>query len=95
MTQVDFSKLSPKQVWQHFETLCTIPRPSKHEQQLRQHLQDWAEQRSLDTYIDEIGNFYVADTGNLFNHFSCLTFLRKRSYSSFSERRCFYKDNRL
>ena len=59
MTQVDFSKLSPKQVWQHFETLCTIPRPSKHEQQLRQHLQDWAEQRSLDTYIDEIGNLII------------------------------------
>ena len=59
MIQVDFSKLSPKQVWQHFETLCTIPRPSKHEQQLRQHLQDWAEQRSLDTYIDEIGNLII------------------------------------
>ncbi|ESK55251.1 aminoacyl-histidine dipeptidase [Acinetobacter tjernbergiae] len=59
MTQVDFSKLSPKQVWQHFETLCTIPRPSKHEQQLRQHLKDWAEQRSLDTYIDEIGNLII------------------------------------
>ena len=43
-------------VWQHFETLCTIPRPSKHEQQLRQHLKNWAEQRNLDTYIDDIGN---------------------------------------
>ncbi|RUP37347.1 MAG: aminoacyl-histidine dipeptidase [Acinetobacter sp.] len=59
MTQVDFSKLSPKQVWQHFETLCTIPRPSKHEQQLRQHLQDWAEQRNLETYVDDIGNLII------------------------------------
>lgn len=59
MIQFDFSKLSPQTVWQHFETLCTIPRPSKHEQQLRQHLQDWAEQRHLDTYVDEIGNLII------------------------------------
>ena len=59
MTQVDFSKLSPQMVWQHFETLCTIPRPSKHEQQLRQHLKNWAEQRNLDTYIDDIGNLII------------------------------------
>lgn len=59
MIQVDFSKLSPQMVWQHFETLCTIPRPSKHEQQLRQHLKDWAEQRNLETYVDDIGNLII------------------------------------
>ncbi|EPG37621.1 aminoacyl-histidine dipeptidase [Acinetobacter colistiniresistens] len=59
MIQVDFSKLSPQAVWQHFETLCTIPRPSKHEQQLRQHLKDWAEQRNLETYVDGIGNLII------------------------------------
>ncbi|MFW1951282.1 aminoacyl-histidine dipeptidase [Acinetobacter beijerinckii] len=59
MIQVDFSKLSPQVVWQHFETLCTIPRPSKHEQQLRQHLKDWAELRNLETYIDGIGNIII------------------------------------
>lgn len=59
MIQVDFSKLSPQVVWQHFETLCTIPRPSKHEQQLRQYLKDWAEQRHLETYVDEIGNLII------------------------------------
>ncbi|MFM6907179.1 MAG: beta-Ala-His dipeptidase, partial [Acinetobacter tjernbergiae] len=46
-------------VWRHFETLCTIPRPSKHEQQLRQHLKDWAEQRNLETYVDDIGNLII------------------------------------
>lgn len=35
MTQVNIAALSPQVVWQHFQTLCTIPRPSKHEQQLR------------------------------------------------------------
>ncbi|MEB6479099.1 aminoacyl-histidine dipeptidase [Acinetobacter vivianii] len=59
MIQVDFSKLSPQVVWQHFETLCTIPRPSKHEQQLRQHLKDWAERRKLQTYVDDIGNLII------------------------------------
>jgi dipeptidase D len=59
MIQVDFSKLSPQVVWQHFETLCSIPRPSKHEQQLRQHLKDWAEQRDLETYVDEVGNLII------------------------------------
>lgn len=59
MIQVDFSKLSPQVVWQHFETLCTIPRPSKHEQQLRQHLKHWAEQRNLQTYVDNVGNLII------------------------------------
>ena len=59
MIQVDFSKLSPQVVWRHFETLCTIPRPSKHEQRLRQHLKDWAEQRNLETYVDDIGNLII------------------------------------
>ncbi|MDU2408033.1 MAG: aminoacyl-histidine dipeptidase [Acinetobacter junii] len=59
MIQFDFSELSPQVVWRHFETLCTIPRPSKHEQQLRQHLKDWAEQRNLETYVDDIGNLII------------------------------------
>lgn len=59
MIQFDFSKLSPQVVWRHFETLCTIPRPSKHEQQLRQHLKDWAEQCNLETYVDDIGNLII------------------------------------
>lgn len=52
MNAVDFSQLSPQNVWQHFATLCRIPRQSKQEQQLRQYLKDWAEQKGLDTYVD-------------------------------------------
>lgn len=59
MIQVDFSQLSPQLVWQHFGTLCTIPRPSKHEQKLRQYLKDWAEQRNLETYVDDVGNLII------------------------------------
>lgn len=59
MKPVDFSSLSPQPVWQHFHTLCNIPRPSKHEQQLREYLKHWAEQRGLNTYVDKIGNLII------------------------------------
>lgn len=59
MTQVNIAALSPQVVWQHFQTLCTIPRPSKHEQQLREFLQNWAESRNLETYVDEVGNLII------------------------------------
>lgn len=59
MVPFDFSNLSPQVVWQHFQTLCTIPRPSKHEQQLREFLRNWAESRNLETYVDEVGNLII------------------------------------
>ena len=59
MIQVDIAALSPQVVWQHFQTLCTIPRPSKHEQQLREFLQNWAQSRNLETYVDEVGNLII------------------------------------
>jgi dipeptidase D len=31
-------QLEPQVVWKHFQMLCDIPRPSGHEQQLREHL---------------------------------------------------------
>lgn len=59
MVPFDFSNLSPQVVWKHFQTLCTIPRPSKHEQQLREFLRNWAEGRNLETYVDEVGNLII------------------------------------
>lgn len=59
MASVDFTQLAPQNVWKHFETLCQIPRQSKHEQQLRQHIQDWAIAKGLETYIDRIGNLII------------------------------------
>ncbi|MGP4882719.1 hypothetical protein ACTXQV_65940, partial [Klebsiella pneumoniae] len=57
--------LSPQVVWQHFQTLCTIPRPSKHEQQLREFLQNWAESRNLETYVDQVGNLIIRKNATL------------------------------
>ncbi|OWY40359.1 cytosol nonspecific dipeptidase [Xenophilus sp. AP218F] len=55
----DMIQLEPKAVWEHFQTLCDIPRPSKHEQQLRDYLKGWAELRGLETTVDEVGNLIV------------------------------------
>lgn len=54
-----FAGLEPAAVWAHFSTLCRIPRPSKGEAALRQHLQAWAAGRGLWTWVDEAGNLVV------------------------------------
>lgn len=54
-----FENLQPTIVWQHFATLCQIPRPSKLEGPLRDHLQQWAQARQLDTIIDTAGNLII------------------------------------
>ncbi|MFT3857565.1 MAG: aminoacyl-histidine dipeptidase [Aquabacterium sp.] len=51
--------LEPEPVWRHFATLCRIPRPSKQEAALREHLKAWAESRGLPTLVDEAGNLIV------------------------------------
>lgn len=56
---VNIAELQPQAVWEHFQTLCDIPRPSKHEQQLRDYLKGWAELRGLQTVVDAAGNLIV------------------------------------
>lgn len=51
--------LQPASVWAHFATLCAIPRPSKGEARLREHLKDWAQGRGLATAVDAVGNLMV------------------------------------
>jgi dipeptidase D len=53
------SVLQPTAVWAHFATLCRIPRPSKQEDALRDHLRQWADARGLQTQVDEAGNLLV------------------------------------
>ena len=54
-----FDNLQPAPVWRHFATLCSIPRPSKGEGHLRDHLRDWAAARGLATNVDAAGNLIV------------------------------------
>ncbi len=54
-----FAGLQPAAVWSHFATLCAIPRPSKGEARLREHLLGWANARGLATSVDAAGNLIV------------------------------------
>ncbi len=55
----DIAALDPVVVWKHFATLCAIPRPSKQETGLRNHLADWAKGQGLATDVDEAGNLLI------------------------------------
>ena len=48
--------LSPAIVWNNFYGLTQCPRPSKHEEIVRQHLLDWAKERDIEAFADETGN---------------------------------------
>ncbi len=54
-----FSDLQPALVWAHFASLCAIPRPSKGEARLREHLRAWADARGLAAAVDAVGNLIV------------------------------------
>ena len=54
-----FAGLQPAIVWKHFATLCAIPRISKQEERLREHLRAWAQARGLAARVDAAGNLIV------------------------------------
>ncbi|MBL8489272.1 MAG: aminoacyl-histidine dipeptidase [Rhodocyclaceae bacterium] len=54
-----FAHLSPGPVWAHFATLCAVPRPSKHEAVLREHLAAWAAARGITHRVDAAGNLIL------------------------------------
>jgi len=61
-----FSGLQPSLVWQHFATLCAIPRASKEEGALRETLRTWASAQGLTSIVDAAGNLIIrkpASTG--------------------------------
>nr|WP_220468564.1 aminoacyl-histidine dipeptidase [Chromobacterium violaceum] len=39
--------------------MCDIPRPSKHEEQVRDYMKGWAELRGLETVVDKVGNLII------------------------------------
>ena len=48
--------LKPQVVWNNFYGLTRCPRPSKHEEVVRQHLLDWAKEHKVEAFADETGN---------------------------------------
>ncbi|WP_116473754.1 aminoacyl-histidine dipeptidase [Zobellella maritima] len=53
------SQLSPSLLWQFFETICSIPHPSRHEAALRQWIEQWARDRKLAVTQDGVGNLII------------------------------------
>jgi dipeptidase D len=52
-------ELEPKVVWNHFEDLNAIPRPSKKEERVRKFMIDFGKSLGLETLEDEIGNVII------------------------------------
>lgn len=55
----EISNLSPAPLWQFFDKICSIPHPSKHEEQLAQYIVGWAKEQGLDVRRDTTGNVFI------------------------------------
>ncbi|MBU2649862.1 MAG: aminoacyl-histidine dipeptidase [Bacteroidetes bacterium] len=51
--------LEPKGLWKNFYDLTQIPRPSKHEEKIRQFMLDFGENLGLETFEDKVGNVII------------------------------------
>ena len=51
--------LQPKLVWEIFDEITAVPRPSKHEEKIIEYLVDFARKHSLDYSRDDIGNVVI------------------------------------
>jgi len=53
------SELKPASLWQLFEKICSIPHPSKHEQEISAWIQSWAKELGLSIKEDGVGNLFI------------------------------------
>ena len=51
--------MDPQDVWQNFYELTQIPRPSHHEEQVRDFLVQFGEGLGLETIVDDVGNVLI------------------------------------
>ena len=51
--------LQPKPVWQYFLKILEIPRPSRHEEMIRNYLIDFAQNHNLNYKTDSAGNLLI------------------------------------
>ena len=62
------ANLQPSLVWQHFEEILKVPRPSKHEERIREHVKRWAQ--TVARVVEEQGEklagaFVVVEPGQI------------------------------
>ncbi len=53
------SGLHPQEVWNHFEAICQVPRPSKKEEKIIEFLLKFAQDNGLEAKKDHIGNVLI------------------------------------
>jgi dipeptidase D len=51
--------LQPQPLFNYFEQICQVPRPSKKEEKIRQFLLDFAKENNLQSKTDEAGNVLI------------------------------------
>lgn len=51
--------LEPKELWSNFYLLTRCPRPSKHEEVVRDFLVKWAKDKKIDCRVDKVGNIIM------------------------------------
>lgn len=51
--------LEPAKVYQYFEEICQIPRPSKKEEKIAAYLVDFGKRHNLETIVDATGNIII------------------------------------
>lgn len=51
--------LEPKELWNNFYALTQCPRPSKHEEIVREMLVEFAKNHNIECYVDKIGNIIM------------------------------------
>ncbi len=51
--------MDPQDVWQNFYELTQIPRPSHHEEQVRDFLVQFGQDLGLETIVDDVGNVLI------------------------------------
>ena len=56
----DIKNLEPKVVWEHFNDILAVPRPSKKEEKIIAFLLEFGKKHNLDTKRDEIGNVLIS-----------------------------------
>ncbi len=55
--------IEPKLVWKHFDDIRKIPRCSKHEEKIREHILDFAKKHNLKAKTDKTGNVVIIKPG--------------------------------
>ena len=56
---MEVKDLKPALVWQIFDEITKVPRPSTHEEQIRKYLTDFAEKHNLEYKTDKVGNVVI------------------------------------